>query len=527
MIDVLVVGAGGAGLTSAIWAKNSGANRVVVVSKSYPTESQTSMAQGGINANLETSKDSFIKDTLNSSKELADIEAINSLVENSNSAIEWLNSIGVPFNRDKNSNIAQRKLGGASENRAVFSSDYSGLKILHSLFDEAIKVGVEFIYEHQLLNFIVEDSRCYGATFLDIRAGEVATILAKSTIIATGGYASLYENFTTNSSSSTGDGVAAALRAGVKLSNMEFIQFHPTSLKSSSILISETARGEGGYLINSKGERFVDELDTRDIVARAIYSELENGEEVFLDLRHLKDRLDKFMPQELKLAKLYEGVDAKESAIPIKPTAHYTMGGVSTNINTATNIEALFACGECADIKVHGANRLGGNSLLELIVFGIIAGKNSSKYSKENSFDEVKSSRVDIDIRFIKSVFKFPNSIDFYEKKEFLGKVFYRNMGLFRKESDLRAVLQVVRQMQKELKFMGLGDKSKEYNQNLVEFIEFGNILELSEVAVVSAINRKESRGAHYRADYPTLNKDYSKPTVAFKDEAVLSVNIL
>ena len=280
MIDVLIIGSGGAGLTAALAAKQMDAS-VVVVGKAYPTNSQTSMAQGGMNAALgnvgEDHIGSHIEDTIKSARGLCDEDMVRQMCADAPKTIQWLDAIGVPFSRLDNGKsgidtVAQRQMGGASAKRACYAQDYTGLKILHTLYDTCLKEEIDFLDEHCLLNLITLEGTVKGATFLDIRTGEVKQINAKSVIIATGGYGSLYHGYTTNAYGSTGDGIAAVLRAGGAISDMEYIQFHPTALKSSSILISESARGEGGYLVNSEGERFIDELKPRDVVARAIFT---------------------------------------------------------------------------------------------------------------------------------------------------------------------------------------------------------------------------------------------------------------
>jgi len=529
MIDVLIIGGGGAGLSAALAAAENGA-KVAVLGKTYPTRSQTSMAQGGINAALgnigEDSVEAHIADTLKSAHTLGDEVMIRKLCEKAPDAINWLDSIGTPFSRLEDGKVAQRKLGGASGKRACYAQDYTGLKILHTLYDAALKADITFLNEYFLLNFIVEENRVLGVTAIEMKSGEVKAIGAKSVIIASGGYSGLYRGFTTNSTATTGDGVAAAIRAGCVLSDMEFVQFHPTALKSSGILISESARGEGGYLLNSKGERFVDELKPRDVVAKAIWEQLESGEEVFLDIRHLGEAfIEESLPQERKLAKLYEGIDPLTDLIPIKPVAHYTMGGIDVDHNHQTKVEGLFAAGECANAYVHGANRLGGNSLLETIVFGREAGENAAKFARENSEVKVTSSeQFEKDRNFVAAIPQFTNQIDFYEKRDFMGKIFYRNAGIIRNEMGLKGVLAAIRQMQKELPFMGISDKSKEYNTNLLEFIEFGNMVELAEVVLVGAIGRNESRGAHQREDFP--NEDNEKfggvHSLSWKEQGVL-----
>ncbi len=516
MVDVLVIGSGGAGLVAAIAAKESGAS-VILAGKSFPTRSQTSMAQGGINAamaNVEAdSVEAHIADTMKSAQGLGTEASVRKMCEEATEAILWLERIGVPFSRTKAGKISQRRLGGASGTRACYAQDYTGLKILHTLYDQVLKMGIETVNEHFLLNYIIDgekDARySSGATFLNIRTGEVVEIRAKSVIIATGGYGSLFHGFTTNSTASTGDGVAAALRAGARLCDMEFIQFHPTALKRSALLISESARGAGGYLLNAKKERFTDELAARDIVARAIADEIHSSGEVYLDIRHLGEAfIDHELPQERKLAIAYEEVDPVVDLIPIKPVAHYTMGGVDVDEESMSCIQGLFAVGEAANQKVHGANRLGGNSLLELIVFGRQAGKNAAAYAKRNDIFIADNAQIKQDTHYIKTLREAAVQIDFYEKRASLGKRFYSSAGIKRNAKALEELLQSVKEMQKELPLMGAKDKSLLYNTNLTEFLEFSNVLELSQSILLGAISRKESRGAHYREDAPARDDD-------------------
>jgi len=532
MIDVLVIGAGGAGLVAAISAKEAGAN-VTVVGKSFPTRSQTSMAQGGINASLgnveEDSVQAHIKDTLKSSQGLADEEAISKLCSQAEEAVLWLDRIGLPFSRTKDGKIAQRRLGGASGIRACYAQDYTGLKILHTLYDKASKLGINFVNEHFLLNMVVEDEECSGATFIDVKSGEIKELRAKSVILATGGYSQVYFGYTTNSSASTGDGIAAALRCGAKLSDLEFVQFHPTALKNSAILISESARGAGGYLLNSNNERFTDELAPRDVVARAIDDEIKKGFDVFLDIRHLGEGfIDHELPQERKLAITYEGIDPVVDLIPIKPVAHYTMGGIEVDEDSQTFIKGLYAVGEVANHKVHGANRLGGNSLLELVVFGREAGKNAFSYSKNIDLKNVTSRQLEKDIKNLLDIQSYSNKLDFYENREKLGKSFYENVGITRDEFVLINTLNEVKQMQDNVKQMGAKDTSKVYNTNLLEFLEFINTLEISELILLGAINRKESRGAHYRVDAKDKDDEkYKAHTISYKDNNQLVLELV
>ncbi|MFA5454512.1 MAG: FAD-dependent oxidoreductase [Sulfurimonas sp.] len=523
---VIVVGGGGAGLVAALKAHESGAE-VVVITKEYPTRSQTCMAQGGINAALsnvgEDSVELHVENTLKSARGLANEDAVKFLCQSAPEAVLWLDSIGVPFSRTKENKIAQRKLGGAYAARACYAQDYTGLKILHTLYDRCLAEGIEILNERYLLEFITcsDKQKPYvsGVSVLNKRSGEVEIHEAQSVIVATGGYSRVFHKHSTNSVASSGDGIAAAVRAGARASDMEFIQFHPTALKNSSILISESARGAGGYLLNSKGKRFTNELAPRDEVARAINDEIANGGDVFLDIRHLgAEFIENELPQEAKLAKLYEKIDPVHDLIPIKPSAHYTMGGIEVDENSSTYVDGLFAAGECANHRVHGANRLGGNSLLELVVFGKQAGESAAKYAM--SFDKTieMSKYENIFQERIAEIKGYTNEINFYEMQRDLGELFYRYVGIKREKNLLHSVLDKVREMKTLLPKMGVGDKAKEYNTNLIEFLEFKSMLEISELILISAIGRDESRGAHFRTDAPEMNKKFEAHTIISAD---------
>jgi succinate dehydrogenase / fumarate reductase flavoprotein subunit len=399
------------------------------------------------------------------------------------------------------------------------------------LYDQCLKAGITFVNERFLLNLIVDEgtNRVLGATFLDIASGEVEEIRSDTVIMATGGYGALYGKHSTNMTNSSGDGIACAIRAGAKLADLEFVQFHPTALKSSSILISESARGAGGYLLNGNKERFTDELAPRDVVARAIQEELTNSGAVYLDIRHLGEEFIKHeLPQERKLAQIYEGIDPVHELIPIKPAAHYSMGGIEVDAQCMSSVSGLFAVGECANHKTHGANRLGGNSLLELVVFGRHCGKNAAEFGAKSPVLVLENPQLAKDTNFVRGVMYFTNQIDFYQKQEMLANIFYNNVGLVREDMGLKAVLGAIRQMQKEFTFMGPRDKSKIYNTNLVEFIEFGNKVELAEIIVVCAISRVESRGAHYRIDAPARNdRMFGAHTITWREGGVLCADFM
>lgn len=517
MIDVLIIGSGIAGLTAALNASKE-KNKVLVLSKTYPTHSQSVQAQGGINAVLyddDDSVDIHIEDTYNGSSYLANKEHIKFMCKSAKDTIFWLDSIGVPFNRTSDNKIAQRKFGGTKKIRTCYSSDYSGLKILHTLYDKCIKENIQFVNENMLLNLIIENNKCYGITALDINSGQVNEYLSKTVILATGGYAGIYFNHTTNSYSNTADGIAIAFNAGVKLSNMEFVQFHPTSLENSNVLISESARGEGGYLLDENKNRFIDELKSRDEVSMAIYEKVQKEEKVYLDLRHLGiDKIKEYLPQERSLALNYSNIKIEDEILPITPAAHYTMGGIKTDINTKTNIENLFACGECAEVSIHGANRLGGNSLLEIVTFGKVAGINAANKAKEVEEHISINSLIKNDIDKINDIFNLENKINFYQEKVKIGNLLFNNLGVFRTSTKMKVLLDELTKTKENLIYMGINDKSKIYNKNLIELLEFRNIINVAILVCKSALKREESRGSHFRLDYPNKNDEYQKNSI-------------
>ena len=537
MLDVLIIGSGGAGLSAALAAKEAGAS-VLVAGKMYPTNSQTSMAQGGMNAALGNVNEDHIslhaEDTIRSAHGLCDEDMVRQMCGDAPGTIAWLEQIGVPFSRlDHNTrglatddmlpsgmtplkSIAQRQMGGASAKRACYAQDYTGLKILHTLYDTCLKEGIEFLDEHYLLNLIVPDDTAKGATFLDIRTGRIRQVDAKSVVMATGGYGSIYHGFTTNMYGATGDGIAAVLRAGGAVSDMEFVQFHPTALKHSCILVSESARGEGGYLVNESGERFVDELKARDEVARAIFSQIKEGQRVYLDLRHLgEEKLMELLPQEVELCKLHEHADPAKDLIPIKPVAHYSMGGIDVDYTLEVNgIKGCFAAGECSNAKVHGANRLGGNSLLEITAFGRFAGENACKHARYASSKPADDRQRQKDEAALEEIFDAESKENFYSYREALGSLLYEKVGIVRENIHLNEALEEIMAIQVALKRMGINDKNRTNNQNLIEFLEFQNALLLAPTIISSAIARDESRGAHFKTGFESENEAFKKHIV-------------
>lgn len=517
MYDVIIIGAGGAGLSAALECKKLKL-KVLLVNKTYPTQSQTVQAQGGINAviyeNGYDNKNNHIEDTYISSKKISSKNRIKDMCNSGHEVITWLDKLGVPFSKDDKGTIRQRPFGGTKYLRTCYSSDYTGLKILHTLYDNCIKENIEFLNEHQLIDLLKEKELINGVQVIDIQKGIIKNIYSKSVILASGGFSNLYLE-TTNSNSTTGEAISIAYENGAKLSNLEFVQFHPTSLNSSNTLISETARAEGAYLINSDNERFVDELKTRDVVARAIASEINNGKKVYLDFRHLdENKLKITMPQEIKLINDLLNLNIKNDLIPITPAAHYTMGGIFTNVSHETSIENLYAIGECAQNNIHGANRLGGNSLLEIITSGKscaskIEKKISSKNYKIKDFDEKKKE--------IQSLIKKDGHKDLYKIKKLMKKEVSSKIGLFREKSKMKNSLKKLRELKEDYKECKIEDKSLIYNKNLLDYIELSHQLNLSELLIISALKREESRGSHYRIDYKEEKKEYEKISIIEK----------
>ncbi len=508
-IDILVVGSGISGLSAAISAKQNGSN-VLVATKNIPTKCNSVMAQGGINAalgNLE--KDSIelhIEDTLKSAHKLANKEMVELLCSNAPDTIEFLEKIGVPFSRLDNASsplksVAQRKLGGASSKRACYAQDYTGLKVLHTLLDYTLNLGIE-IKDNIFLLELIKNSKneVCGALFFNFNSGEVEAIYASKVIIATGGFGSIYSK-NTNSLGSSGDGIVTVLKAGGVARGLEFIQFHPTTLKGSNILVSESARGEGGYLVDSKNERFVDELAPRDVVAKAIFDKINNREKVFLDLRNIKD-ITTLMPQELKLIKTYAKVDATKELVEIEPAVHYSIGGIAVDKNfNAINLKGCFAVGECSNALVHGANRLGGNSLLEAVAFGRLAGKKASDYPDSTIEREDIKYNLPLDTNY--------SNFDIYKAKEILADTLFSGVGIVREKNSLTDAKSRIEKLNIEkLKANG----TAKYNTNLTALLELQNANILAQAIIYAANKREESRGSNIREEFPDTKEEFEYP---------------
>lgn len=515
--DVIVVGGGIGGLMAAIEAKTS-TNRVALLTKGNLFKSNSGLASGGINAVLNpyNTKDiqSHIDDTTKSAYGLGDKKNIKYMCNQAPHIIKKLTKYGVNFDKDESGKIAQRSFGGGSVKRTCFIGDTTGSQITQTLIKKAKEVGVTFIVNNFVMNLTTYNGRISGVVALRRFDSSVVVYPAKSVVLAGGGYAGIYRGFSTNASDYTGDILAIALRAGLRLVDMEFVQFHPTGFVATSYLVSEAARGEGGFLVNSDGDRFVNELDKRDVVARAINEQILSGKKVFIDLRHLgKELIEKKLPSLYKSAFLQAGIDLATELLPIKPVAHYTMGGIESD-GVETDIKGLFVCGECASNGVHGANRLGGNSLLEGAVFGELAGKKALEHNCGAEFLPIDYSEVIKDIKIVDKIFDSQTTKNFNAMRISLGKMMFSNVGIERNEDGLIKAFDYISYLRSEVPTLHCIHKERTNNVELVSILELRNSIEISEAVILSALKRKESRGAHYRNDYSAEDKEYGKSIV-------------
>ena len=528
--DILIIGSGGAGLSAALAAIDAGVKSIAVVSKVVPGNSHTVAAKGGINAALgNVSNDDWkwhAYDTLKGSDYLADTDAVEVLCQQAKSAIIDLEKMGVVFSRQSEGKIAQRAYGGQTTNfgqgdvayRACYSKDKTGHTILHSLHEQALKYGVKFFCEFFVTDLLIEEQKqCHGCVAVDLNNGELVIFTAQTTILATGGYSQIYQN-TTSSLICTGDGTALAFKEGLPLQDMEFVQFHPTGIHGNGFLITEAARGEGAYLLNSTGERFMKnyapkmlELASRDVISQAMAIEIhqgrgcgKNGDFLYLDLRHLSDEiLINKLPGVVELVKNFARLDVKKDLIPVAPSAHYSMGGIPCDLNCEV-ITGLLAIGEAACLSVHGANRLGCNSLLDLIVFGKIAGKYAAKKSS-SKISPIVQKIAEEKIANLKSLFgKNSHNIKLSELKKALQENNEKHLGVFRDQELLENGLGKTRQLLAQLQNYRIENHSLWWNDELVAYFELQYLFLNSLAANFAALNRKESRGAHYRSDFKT-----------------------
>ncbi len=529
--DVIVVGGGLAGLRAAVEACDCGAD-TAVVSKVYPLRSHSVAAQGGINAALGNSpaakKDTWEKhafDTIKGSVYLADQDAVEVLCREAPETVLELEHWGTVFSRDNEGRIAQRPFGGADVPRACYAADRTGHNLLNTLFEQASIRGIKFYNEHFVTSLVVDEETCRGCIALDLQSGKLCGFASPSLILATGGYGMIYDH-STNSLINTGDGMALALNVGAQLKDMEFVQFHPTTLYGSNILISEGARGEGAFLVNSEGDRFMaryapqaKELAPRDIVARSIMKEIEaglgfDGGYVHLDLRHLgAEKIKERLPGIRQIAMDFADLDPVEEPVPVQPGQHYSMGGIDANQDGETTVNGLYAVGECACISVHGANRLGGNSLLDTLVFGKRVGKKACSKSNGAAVSAVKNV-VPREIKRLQGLLN-NNAEDFASLMSEMKKTMFDRFGIFRDEDNMNDGLRSLNDLRERYKQIAVKGSGKVFNQSLVRILELGYMIDIAETVAVSAIERKESRGSHFRTDFPDRSDDqYLKHTV-------------
>ena len=516
--DVLIIGAGLAGMRAALEVPPD--LDVALISKVHPLRSHSVAAEGGINAAMgeDDSWEAHALDTVKGSDYLGDQDAIEILCQEGPPEIRHLDRLGALFSRDPQDRIAQRPFGGADYPRTCFTADRTGHSLVHLLYEQVLKRRIRIYEEWYVTSLIVEDHQCQGAIALNLRTGTLHVLAARAVILATGGYGRVY-SISTNALINTGDGMSMAYQAGAPLMDMEFVQFHPTTLKRTGILLSEAARGEGGFLINARGERFMQryapkkqELASRDVVSRAEQQEIDEGRGldgcVLLDVRHLgRRRILERLPQIRELALTYIGVDMIESPVPIVPGVHYSMGGIKTDLWGETNIRGLFAAGECACVSVHGANRLGGNALLETIVFGKRAGARAAQV-RTTGAPEAEAAAWRRDRDRIQEILQRDSGESVWEIHEALGETMARRVGIFRTPQKLQPAREEIRQLQTRYREVTLQDRGRIFNTELTAALELESLLGLGAAIVESALYREESRGAHYRLDYPKRNDD-------------------
>ena len=528
--DVLVVGAGCAGMRAAIEAFDAGAD-VALVSKIHPVRSHSGAAEGGINAALgnasEDDPEKHAFDTVKGSDYLGDQDAIEILCQEAPGDVYQLEHWGAIFSRTEDGRIAQRPFGAAGEPRTAYAADITGHVLIHVLYEQVMKRDLRVYDEFFAWKLVEDDGRCQGVICWDIVNGGVKTIGAKTVILATGGAGRLYTG-TTNAYSVTGDGMAMALRVGVPLKDMEMMQFHPTTLAPTGVLITEGCRGEGAYLLNSDGERFLAgyapnamELASRDVISRAEQTEIDEGRgvdgNVLLDLRHLgAERIIERLHGTRELAMVFAGVDPIHDPIPVRPGAHYHMGGVDTDLWGKTELEGLYAAGEAACVSVHGANRLGGNALMETITYGKRAGAAAADWALSHTTVTVPDSAVSDVERELQELLDREDGERPHAIRDEMARTMHENFGVFRREGQMREQGEIIERLRERYDSVLVDDRGTVFNNDLTQTLELGFLLELAACMVETGLARKESRGAHARPyDFPERDdENYMKHTL-------------
>jgi succinate dehydrogenase / fumarate reductase flavoprotein subunit len=522
--DVLVVGAGCAGMRAAIEAFDAGAD-VAMVSKLHPTRSHSGAAEGGINAALgnakEDSPESHAFDTVKGSDYLGDQDSIEIFTREAPADIIELEHWGAFFSRQPDGKLAQRPFGAAGSPRTIYAADITGHVLIQVLYEQVCKRDIKVYEEFFAWQLVVNDGRCQGVICWDLVNGGLKTVGGKTVVLATGGAGRQYR-VTTNAYACTGDGMAMALRAGVPLKDMEFMQFHPTTLYPTGILLTEGCRGEGAYLLNKDGARFMEryapnalELASRDVVSRSEQTEIDEGRgingSVMLDMRHLgAERIIERLPGSRELAMTFAGVDPIYEPVPVRPGAHYHMGGVSTDSDGLTELTGLYAAGECACVSVHGANRLGGNSLMETITFGRRSGRAAAEWALSNTTIDVPESVERDAERELKELLDRTTGERPWAIREELGTSMLENFAVFRREDQMARQLEIIPELRERYRKVYVEDKGNVFNSDLTQAIELGNMLDTAWCMVQAGLARKESRGAHARPhDYPTRDDEH------------------
>ncbi len=545
--DVLIVGAGGAALRAALEASKHA--DVAVVTKLYPVRSHTGAAQGGVSAALGNEEEDnwewHMFDTVKGSDYLGDQDAIEVMCKEAIEIVYELEHMGLPFSRNAKGLIGQRPFGGHTRDfgkepvkRACYSADRTGHMILQTLYQQCIKENVRFYSEFMVLDCVIEDSICKGVIAVDIASGELHVFRAKAVCFATGGYGRAYRT-TSNAHSYTGDGMSLLYRRGVPLEDMEFVQFHPTGCYKLGILITEAARGEGGILKNDKGERFMEkyapsikDLAPRDMVSRCIYEEIRAGrgiggkDYVYLDIRHLGEKaIEQKLPDITMFSRTYLGVDPVKEPIPVQPTAHYAMGGIPTDIEgrvisdeNNTPVPGLYAAGECACVSVHGANRLGTNSLLDINVFGRRAGRHAGSYASQADMHSLSEKAADPVKESLEKILGSNGKERVNVIRKELQDVMMDKVSVFRDKEGLEKAVIKLKELKERYAFISIDDKGSKFNTDLLEAYEMGCLLEFADVIIRCAAAREESRGAHFREDFPKRDdRNWLKHTLAYK----------